>query len=96
MHLLHDENGNIIPHGGHDKAQDTSGHEKNEHVVLLSYMLNHNVSHAAELKELADKMDQEGYSEVVNEIQEGVACFMEGNHHLSHALEKLQKKLEIE
>lgn len=54
MHLLHDENGNIIPHGSHDLTQDNCNNEKNEYLVLLNYMLNHNVSHVEEVKELLE------------------------------------------
>ena len=67
--------------------------EKNEYLVLLNYMLNHNVSHVEEVKELLDKMDQDGYTEAVIEMRKCVEYFNIGNHHLSHAVEEVRRKL---
>ena len=62
MHLLHDENGNPVPHGGHHEHSHEHSHShdcgngchehcegecKDENVALLTYMLQHNEHHAA-------------------------------------------------
>ncbi len=90
MHVLYDENGNVIPHGEHDEHGHT---HKNENLALLAYMLEHNTHHAAELEEMAAKMEQAGCTETAKEILAGVAEFQKGNHHLSHALESAEKEL---
>ena len=72
MHLLKDENGNVIPHGdgpAHKHEHDHGCEEhacdgcsggsdkcKNESVALLNYMVDHNEHHAAELDQMADNL----------------------------------------
>ena len=72
MHIIKDENGNVCPHGhehGHAHTHDgvcqegCSGCEphdpKKENIALLTYMLQHNEHHAAELDQMADKLRKE-------------------------------------
>ena len=84
MHLIYDENGNLIEHGGHDHHHHEHVHEhqnpesqdsKNETLVLLNYMLEHNDHHAAK------------------QIRDGVSEFHKGNMHLSRAIESVKEKL---
>lgn len=91
MHILHDEQGNVIPHGGHECNHT---HEKNENLALLMYMLEHNQHHAKELEEVADKLNMEGYSTAAEKIRAGVAEFQKGNAYLSQAAEELKKYAE--
>ena len=92
MHLIKDENGNLVQHGHADSHEHThehthedgvthshthshaegdnhchthgdghcgsceSGDCKNETVALLTYMLQHNEHHAAELDQMADNL----------------------------------------
>ena len=110
MHLIKDENGNLIQHGhehthqhthadgvshthahthdgseGHDhthnEGQNCStdcggcqgGDCKNETVALLTYMLQHNEHHAAELDQMADNLAKMGMDAAAKTIKEGVS-----------------------
>lgn len=84
MHLVHDENGNLIPHSEHAHGEEKS----NKTQALLSYMLEHNQHHAEELEEVAKSLEKDGFTEAAKEIQAGVKAFQEGNAHLKHALER--------
>lgn len=101
MHLLKDENGNPIPHGGHDHehckdhahCHDGEHHceacehdHKKECTALLSYMLNHNEHHAQELEQLSANLEQLGMEAAAKQIREAVTDFQKGNMRLSLAL----------
>jgi len=97
MHELRDENGNLIPHGGHDHHHDHDhdhGKTKDATLALLSYMVDHNQHHAAELSEMADEISGKGMKNVADLMKEGVAELGKGNELLAKALElyKSQKK----
>ena len=63
MHMLKDENGNIIPHGeGHDHHHDHGDHAETD--ALIGYMVSHNAHHAEELKEIAHTLRHEGRGEI--------------------------------
>lgn len=102
MHLIYDENGNLIEHGGHDHHHHEHVHEhqnsesqdsKNETLVLLNYMLEHNDHHAAELQEMSDALEADGFKEAAKQIRDGVSEFHKGNMHLSRAIESVKEKL---
>lgn len=117
MHLLKDENGNPIPHGGHDHEQGhchDHGHDhehchsheegcshscgsegdcKNETLALLTYMLQHNEHHAAELDQMADNLTKLGMEDAAKHIKDGVADFQKGNMRLSLALTLVKEHL---
>ena len=134
MHLIKDENGNVIPHPhsdmhthehSHDGVAHTHehshseghGHEhthghghthahshgcdhnldcgsgcgdscecKNETVALLSYMLDHNTHHAAELDQMADNLQKLGMDVAAKQIKDAVSYFQKGNLRLSLSL----------
>ncbi len=101
MHLLKDENGNVIPHGEHHHHDGEHSHDcgsehgcqscgekncKDETVALLTYMLQHNEHHAAELDQMADNLLKLGMDDAAKQIKEGVADFQKGNMRLSLAL----------
>ena len=92
MHLLQDENGNLIPHGKevHEHHHEETGNRK-ENLALLNYMLDHNEHHAAELEEMAGKLEKTGYHEEARQIREGVDKFKEGNALLKKAVETMEK-----
>lgn len=133
MHLIKDENGNLIQHGhehthehthadgvthshahehhagqeemhthSHD-AHGCGGHEhcgsctegdcKNETVALLTYMLQHNEHHAAELDQMAENLEKMGMSAAAKTIKEGVADFQKGNMRLGLALTLVKEEL---
>ena len=86
MHLLKDENGNVIPHGdgpAHKHEHDHGCKEhacdgcsggsdkcKNESVALLNYMVDHNEHHAAELDQMADNLAKLGMDTAAKQIKE--------------------------
>ena len=102
MHLLKDENGNVIPHGDgpahkhehdhgcEDHACDGCGGGsdkcKNESVALLNYMVDHNEHHAAELDQMAQKLAADGHANAAEQIRKAVDEFQKGNLYLSLAL----------
>ena len=133
MHLIKDENGNLIQHGhehthehthsdgvthSHEHSHDAhgEGHEhthsqdcghghdghcgtcgqgdcKNETVALLTYMLQHNEHHAAELDQMAENLAKMGLDTAARTIKEGVADFQKGNMRLSLALTLVKEEL---
>lgn len=135
MHLIKDENGNVMPHThgdahthqhehdgevhthehsheeGHGHQHDhghthgcehshtcgtdcqNSGDCKNETVALLSYMLDHNEHHAAELDQMADNLAKLGMDTAAKQIKEAVSEFQKGNLRLSLALTTVKEEL---
>lgn len=74
---------------GHEHSHEGCGHEhspQEEHVAILSYMLDHNKHHAAELKEIAAHLREAGEEEAAVQIEKGVEDFEKGNMRLSIAL----------
>lgn len=138
MHLLKDENGNILPHGhgeesvhqhshehthvdeqgnvythSHEHHHDGEhNHEHPEHcshncsdgcakegdcsretVALLSYMLDHNQHHAAELDQMADNLEKLGMDSAARQIKDAVSDFQKGNMRLAMALATVKEQL---
>lgn len=124
MHLIKDENGNVMPHNhsdghthehthehshgeGHSHGHSHScGHShecgsacgssnecKNETVALLSYMLDHNEHHAAELDQMADNLQKLGMDAAAKQIKDAVSDFQKGNLRLSLALTTVKEQL---
>lgn len=109
MHLVKDENGQVIPHGdGHHHHHDEGGcghehsHEgcsncqgecKDETVALLTYMVQHNEHHAAELDQMADNLSKLGMEDAAKTIKEGVADFQKANIRFSLALTQVKEHI---
>ena len=139
MHLIKDENGNVMPHNhgdehthehthhGHDHSvthshehSHSEGHDhehthtrdhgcshshecgsgckdtgacKNETVALLSYMLDHNEHHAAELDQMAENLQKLGTDSAAKQIKDAVSDFQKGNLRLSLALTTVKEQL---
>lgn len=129
MHLIKDENGNLIHHGhehSHEHTHEdgvkhthTHSHEageshehshneecghthcgsceggdcKNETVALLTYMLQHNEHHAAELDQMADNLQKMRMEAAAKTIKEGVSDFQKGNMRLGLALTLVKEEL---
>ena len=129
MHLIKDENGNVMPHNhgdehthehthhGHDHSvthshEHTHTHDhgcshshecgsgckdtgacKNETVALLSYMLDHNEHHAAELDQMAENLQKLGMDSAAKQIKDAVSDFQKGNLRLSLALTTVKEQL---
>lgn len=105
MHLIKDENGNVIPHGGevhtHDHVHEhcgscqegCQGNCTDEVVALLTYMLSHNEHHAEELEQMAENLVKLGMEDAAKTIKEGVADFQKGNMRLGLALTLVKEHL---
>lgn len=103
MHLIKDENGNVIPHGGehhhheHEHCgscnSDCQGSCTDEVVALLNYMLLHNEHHAEELDQMAENLEKLGMSDAAKSVKEGVADFKKGNMRLGLALTLVKEHL---
>lgn len=133
MHLIKDENGNLVQHGhehteGHthehthaDGVTHTHSHShgdgehahthdsscssqehcgsceggdcKKETVALLTYMLQHNEHHAAELDQMADNLEKMGFASSAKTIKEAVADFQKGNMRLGLALTLVKEEM---
>ena len=94
MHLLKDENGNVIPHGDgpahkhehdhgcEDHACDGCGGGsdkcKNESVALLNYMVDHNEHHAAELDQMADNSKRRAERVLISVLQTAYDILVKG------------------
>ena len=129
MHLIKDENGNLVQHGHADNHEHTHEHThedgvthshthshaegdshcythgdghcgscengdcKNETVALLTYMLQHNEHHAAELDQMADNLKKLNMDAAAKTIKEAVADFQKGNMRLGLALTLVKEEL---
>ena len=129
MHLIKDENGNLVQHGHADSQEHTHEHThedgvthshthshaegdnhchthgdghcgscengdcKNETVALLTYMLQHNEHHAAELDQMADNLKKLNMDAAAKTIKEAVADFQKGNMRLGLALTLVKEEL---
>ena len=108
MHLINDENGNVVPHGhdhehthdhGHSHGCNSCGDSgcqgncREEVVALLNYMLSHNEHHAEELDQMAENLTKLGMDDAAKTIKEGVADFKKGNMRLGLALTLVKEHL---
>lgn len=105
MHLIQDENGNLVPHGHEHTHEDGTVHShthahsheesscdgdsRSKTLALLKYMLDHNGHHAEELAEMADSLEND--KAVAEEILEAVAEFRKGNERLANAVKLMEK-----
>ena len=60
--------------------------ELDKNAALLNYMLQHNQSHAAELDQMAAKLQQDGMEQSAEQIRKAVDEFQKGNMYLGLAL----------
>lgn len=91
MHLIKDENGNLIPHGNEHTHEHEHAHEHfagtNKTLVLMQYMLDHNEHHAEELVQMANTL---GESEAAVVVMNAVEQFKKGNEILAYAIKLMQ------
>lgn len=98
MHIVDGEHGHAHSHhsheDGHSHSHEHCGsccgcqgeHPANEQEALLTYMLDHNKHHAAELLELAKQIRAAGKEDAAVQIEKAVENFDKGNLYLSLAL----------
>lgn len=64
---------------------------KKENLALLTYMLQHNEHHAAELDQMAEKLRAAGMEKAAEQIRKAVDEFQKGNLYLSVALANVKE-----
>lgn len=82
-------------HCSHNCSSGCAGEEDctRETVALLSYMLDHNQHHAAELDQMADNLVKLGMDSAAKQIKEAVSDFQKGNMRLAMALATVKEQL---
>ena len=84
----------VHTHGGaehthpHSHAHAHAGEGDGKTTAVLTYMLEHNVHHCAELKELAAGLSGEAQHQLLHAVE----AFEETNGHLEQAVEALKKQ----
>lgn len=78
------EDGHCHAHGEEHCHAHGEGPAKTS--ALLKYMLDHNTHHAAELDQMAKKLQGEGQEKAAEQILKAVDEFQKGNMYLSLAL----------
>ena len=93
MHMEHDHDCEHAHEHEHEHSHDHSHTDtpREELIVLMRYMVGHNVSHTNELKELAHKLSHTGDSEACAKVLDAVRNYETGNQKLAESLEQLQK-----
>ena len=93
MHIVDGDQGHSHGHSHeHDHHHEHCGaceggaKPANQQEALLSYMLDHNKHHAAELLDVASKFRADGREDVAAQIEKAVENFDKGNMYLSLAL----------
>ena len=71
----------------HEHSHDHAPLEGDKVLALLTYMLDHNVHHCAELKELGASLT----GEAAHQLAHAVEAFEQANDHLSAAIEEMKK-----
>ena len=91
MHMEHDHDCEHAHEHEHEHSHDHSHTDtpREELIVLMRYMVGHNVSHTNELKELAHKLSHTG--EACAKVLDAVRDYETGNQKLAESLEQLQK-----
>lgn len=88
MHIVEGE------HAAHTHDhQHEHHHHHGEHAqtdALIGYMVDHNIHHAEELKEMAHTLRHEGRDAIADKIEAAVADFAKGNEKLSEALKMIK------
>ena len=78
------------PHS-HETAPAQDG-SLTQTVALLRYMLEHNRSHAEEVKALIPKLTEQGLADAAMMLESGVSSYHYGNEWLAAALKKLEER----
>ncbi len=83
-------------HAGHEQEGHTHAHGEevsgDKMTALLDYMLKHNEHHAAELDQVAGKLQAEGKGAAAEQIKKAVDEFQKGNLYLSLALSMVKEQ----
>ena len=98
-HHDHGEEHCHVHHHDHDHCHSHSHEEgccchkeQDETVAVLTYMLDHNVHHAAELESMAAELRKQGKTAAADMIDKGVVDFQTANMRLRVALSMLSEQ----
>lgn len=75
---------------GHEHSHEMPG-QPDQMTAVLDYMLRHNQSHAAELDQMAAKLQAAGKENAAEQIKKAVDEFQKGNLYLSLALSMVKE-----
>ena len=75
---------------GHEHSHEMPG-RPDQMTAVLDYMLRHNQSHAAELDQMAAKLQAAGKENAAEQIKKAVDEFQKGNLYLSLALSMVKE-----
>ncbi len=78
-------------HEGHSHTHGAAEVPGDKMTALLDYMLKHNEHHAAELDQVAGKLQAEGKGAAAEQIKKAVDEFQKGNLYLSLALSMVKE-----
>ncbi len=81
--------------GGHAEHQHPHGEPEasgDRMTALLDYMLKHNEHHAAELDQVADRLQADGKGAAAEQIRKAVSEFQKGNLYLGLALSMVKEQ----
>ena len=83
-------------HDGHDHHHHHHDHAPAENAAemtaILTYMLQHNIHHAEELKNMSATLAEKGMQAASMELLESVRFFEQGNEKLAAVLELVKKE----
>lgn len=79
--------------GGHEHSHGTAEpvSDQDKMAALLDYMLKHNEHHAAELDQMAGKLQSSGKTAAAEQLKKAVDEFQKGNLYLSLALSSVKE-----
>ena len=86
MHDYHENHGHVHHHAHQEPPVEGSDHERD--IALLAYMVQHNQSHADELRDVAGQFDER----TASLIGEAIDLFDQGNKKLEEALGILKEE----
>ena len=97
MHLIKDENGNLVQHGHghtHEHTHEDGMTHTHEHTHGEGHDHGHShADHAQELDQMADNLAKMGMDAACKTIKEAVADFQKGNMRLGLALTLVKEEM---
>ena len=79
-------------HHAHSHEDITAFDSREQAVSILTYLLEHNISHAEELHEICHKLEAGGEVEAAKLLDEAVDAFRSGNAAMEKALDILKEQ----
>ena len=93
MHLIKDENGNLVQHGHEHTPEHSHEHTHADGVTHTHAHTHGDGDHTAELDQMADNLQKMGLDNSAKTIKEAVADFQKGNMRLGLALTLVKEEM---